>query len=266
MSHTFKPFNACIYCGASECRLTDEHIIPFSLNGTLVLPRASCDICSDITKRFEQVVSRSMYGPLRIKCEFNTRRKKERPTSVPAIKVDGAGIETTITVPVGMLPTNYIALELPSPGILTGAEPSNMNPEMKLHIKGDQKEIEIAMRELDVGELELSSMAAWGSFCRLLAKIGHAYSMAVLGGEGYKPLLIDLILGKSDYLSHYVGGTAEDNIESDLQLSLISSRTELYLCVNITLLGRGRLPTYQAVAGLVTDPVAITEKARQWSK
>lgn len=252
----FEAFSACIYCGASGCRLTDEHIVPYSLNGTLVLPRASCDACSEVTKRFEQTVARSMYGTLRIKRGFKTRRKKERPSSFTAVEIDENGVETYKPIPTSLLPTTYLALELPPPGILTGAPKSMMNPEMKIHLKADVREIEAVLTGLGVGELEIGNDLMWGEFSRLLAKIGHCYAMAVLRGKGYEPLLPDIILGRSEFLSHYVGGLLGELPDSDLWLSLVRAGDAMYLTAGIILLGRGRLPPYQVVVGLVTEPVA----------
>jgi hypothetical protein len=204
-----------------------------------------------------------MYGPLRMTRGFKSRRKKQRPTSIPAVEVDESGVERATEIPVTLLPTVYIALEFPPPGVLSGAAKSKMNPEMKVHLKGDKAEIERAMRALDVGKFELESTAMWGPFCRLLAKIGHTYAAAMLNG-GYEPLLVDVILGKSEYLSHYVGGTTEPVPESDLWLSLVTVEGELYLTVGIVLLGRGRLPPYQVVVGRVTDAERLINESRKW--
>src|SRR5712672_2024078 len=59
---TFDPVGRCIYCGATGVDLRDEHIVPLSLNGTMILPRASCRECEKITTRFERSVARNMYG------------------------------------------------------------------------------------------------------------------------------------------------------------------------------------------------------------
>jgi hypothetical protein len=48
----------CIYCGKRDVRLTDEHVVPFSLGGHHILEAASCLTCADITKKFEQDVAR----------------------------------------------------------------------------------------------------------------------------------------------------------------------------------------------------------------
>lgn len=149
-----------------------------------------------------------MYGPLRLKRGFKSRHKKNRPITVP-VQIDQAGVRVETAVAISVLPTLYLALELPAPGILSGAPKSTMSPEMKVHLKGDKSEVEAAMRALDVGKAEISAMAALGPFCRLLAKIGHCYAAGVLKGRGYQPLLVDLILGRSEFLSHYIGGIEE---------------------------------------------------------
>lgn len=262
-AETFEPVGACIYCGATNCRLSDEHIVPFSLNGTLVLPSASCETCADVTKRFEQTVARSMYGTLRIKHGFRTRRKKDRPSSFAVIEIDETGIETEKHIPVSLLPTTYWALELPLPGILTGAPKSAMNPEMKVQLKADLKELEAAQQTLGAGSFEISVVMKWGPFCRLLAKIGHCYAMAVLRGKGYQPLLPDIILGRSEFLSHYVGGASSEVPDSDLWLELVSFGESIYVTVGIVLLGRERLPPYQVVVGLVTNPEVVVSAAQQ---
>ena len=53
----FAPARECIYCGATD-GLTTEHIIPYSLGGRFELPEASCNECTEITKKIEQTVGR----------------------------------------------------------------------------------------------------------------------------------------------------------------------------------------------------------------
>jgi 5-methylcytosine-specific restriction endonuclease McrA len=54
------PVSACIYCGATEpdTKLTDEHIVPLSLGGTLILPKASCLACARQTGKLEGYAGR----------------------------------------------------------------------------------------------------------------------------------------------------------------------------------------------------------------
>jgi len=47
-------------------------------------------------------------------------------------------------------------------------------------------------------------------FMRFLAKVGHSFATARLGAAHYRPVLTDIILGKSDVLintlAQYIGG------------------------------------------------------------
>src|SRR5689334_18138627 len=108
---TFAPVGVCVYCGATQERLTDEHIIPLSLNGKLVLPKASCSACAKVTGRIEEIVTRNMYGTLRLKKNFRSRHKKKRPTAMPFTgTTDASGVETTANLPLSLVPTTYVAL------------------------------------------------------------------------------------------------------------------------------------------------------------
>jgi hypothetical protein len=65
--------NKCIYCGELE-GLTDEHIIPYSLNGNHILQKASCPACCKITSKIEKQVARDFLRPMRAYYGLKTRR------------------------------------------------------------------------------------------------------------------------------------------------------------------------------------------------
>ena len=46
-------------------------------------------------------------------------------------------------------------------------------------------------------------------FCRLLAKIAHSYSIALLGNNSFEPTLLDIILGKNTDFFDFIGGPDE---------------------------------------------------------
>jgi hypothetical protein len=50
----------CIYCDASGVALSDEHVIPFALNGNLVIEDASCEDCRKLTSANEGIIARRM--------------------------------------------------------------------------------------------------------------------------------------------------------------------------------------------------------------
>jgi hypothetical protein len=85
----YNGFGRCIYCGVSGSivKLTDEHIIPNSLDGGSELEDASCPTCAGITKKFEEYCARKIYGGYRYLHNSKSYHKKNWPTSFPATLV-----------------------------------------------------------------------------------------------------------------------------------------------------------------------------------
>jgi hypothetical protein len=265
-SITCAPVGRCIYCGSRE-RLTNEHIIPLSLNGTMILPESSCRVCAGITSKFELTVARQMYGVLRNKRGYNTRRKKERLTSL-SLSYSSSGVIKSIDLDLVDYPYTYLIPFLPPPGMLTGASLSDFNPELKLELMGNPNEI-ARIASVIGGEnihVFMRSSFAWGDFCRLLAKIAHGYLIAAYGQEGYVSFLPDLILGHSSHLGHYIIGGDGDEVRympgAHLGWGTLIVDDACYLAVYIHLLGGVTMPTYQVVAAKVTDFTLLTEIIR----
>jgi HNH endonuclease len=98
----FKSKGACIYCGMTDVKLTDEHIVPYSLGGSHVLRDASCVRCANITKKFEQRVARDLWGDARISFNAPTRRKRERKSHI--VMPDPHDQTKNLTVPAKRAP------------------------------------------------------------------------------------------------------------------------------------------------------------------
>ena len=268
----FKPALKCIYCGEKDRELTKEHIIPYSLDGAWIFPKASCKDCARITSRFESTVAKQMYITLRTTDNFQTREPKKRPKyfEVNLKKIDGS--QQKIEIPTSKYPTMYPVLHLPPPGILSGAELSKMSPPgMELSIMANQDEMNAILEEYPDTEITFSSeVIYWSAFFRVLAKIAHALVVGHFGTVGYTPLLPSLILGNYPYLSHLVGGKIETTETLNPQTTMIDDGYELlidkkeYIVVNIDIMG-GRLPTYTVVAGKITDFTAFMTKVSHTS-
>jgi hypothetical protein len=121
----YDPVWKCIYCSHVHTPIDPcgkEHIIPFSLGGTLVLPRSSCTSCSAKTRAFEQVCARRMFGAYRLAANLPTRHIEERPQTLNLYTHSGPDTEreehwlplTEYPIISALLP------ELPIANILTG--------------------------------------------------------------------------------------------------------------------------------------------------
>lgn len=72
----------CIYCRKSDVPLSDEHIIPYGLNGNEVLLDASCNECNKITSAFEgHVLGRAFVLP-RLGLQMRTRHRKDKDKGI----------------------------------------------------------------------------------------------------------------------------------------------------------------------------------------
>jgi len=94
----------CIYCGAAEGQLSDEHIVPLGLGGIWVLRKASCPNCQNITSAIELDVLRYTLLQARAKLGLPSRHDRQMPGELPLI-VAGKGRQHTILVPVEKHPT-----------------------------------------------------------------------------------------------------------------------------------------------------------------
>jgi hypothetical protein len=202
--------NACIYCGSRGPKLTREHVVPSGLGGNsspdgfsdaLVLQRASCHECQQITSSVERRCLVTMMGPAR--SHLGLRRKDRRSDTTTALvdRLDGVS-ETRVTewndVPgVVVLPQFY---EAP---VLTNATVPAIPPcDYHFRIVNPARHVPDDARRIGVSLTADSRM-----FARLLAKIGLGLAVASLGTQGYEPLVRDLILRGADSLG-LVGGYA----------------------------------------------------------
>lgn len=153
----------CIYCGAVGVRLTDEHIIPLSLNGTELFIEASCDNCCKITSKFETSIAKETYRTFRLKRGYKTRHKKKKPKKLPLSYIAN-GKNTSAEIDIVDFPSVYGVVFFPPPGILTNAPINNKNPEMRVNIIGDQVEMDRVLEMLEAESASLDFVFSYGDF------------------------------------------------------------------------------------------------------
>lgn len=132
----YPSFGECIYCGAlaHATELTDEHIIPFSLGGKVVIREGSCKPCAAETTKIENEVSRKVLWDFRLHAKAPTRRKKERPKEREFIYSIARGERQTKTVPIADHPYFTPMPVWGLPGLLTGAQPATEFAHYKAHV------------------------------------------------------------------------------------------------------------------------------------
>ncbi len=205
---SYQPVGRCIYCGSKQGKIRDEHIIPYSLGGVLILPNSSCKSCENITHRFEYTVARQIFGHFRMRHKLPTRRPKERPTHIEIGTVLPNGRHGRAKVPISKFPAPLFMYKFEMANFLLGLPPDVD--------KFDWVPVSIVSNEeLDMlkeqyhwdGMLQFRAQPV--EFARMLAKIAHSYAVAELGLETFRPLTLDIILGRTNNVSYLVGGSFE---------------------------------------------------------
>jgi hypothetical protein len=208
----FPSFGECIYCGAlaTETKLTDEHVIPLSFGGNVVILDGSCIPCATETGKIEQEVGRKAWWDFRTHSKAPTRRPKERPTELSFdVSLNGGAFERR-TVPVDEHPFFTPMPTWGPPGLFRGAAPSTEFPSSRAHVfywippevrklwnVPDGAEINIRIPDFKFDQHK---------FARVIAKIAYCQTVLHHGLHGFRRLVTpDLILGRYPYAPYFVG-------------------------------------------------------------
>jgi hypothetical protein len=257
------PIGACIYCGV-DSDLSDEHVIPFALDGNIVLVKASCRACATETAKFEGIVARTIFGNIRMRYGFPTRRPKERLDTLPLV-VERAGAVETIDVPIGEHPALTPILFFEPCGILTGYT----GPERPILIR-TLANPGVTPDSLDADGFRFDLKPSVEAFRRFLAKIAHCFAVLCLGRDGFTPWLAPLILTGEGDTEALIGGDAafpESTARPDrsnvhqMLLRIYETKTHGSVCVvHIAMFANwfppdaaDRMPAYHVAVGAAND-------------
>ena len=196
------PVGACIYCG-TDTDLSDEHVIPFALDGNIALVKASCPASAKETAKFEGTVARTIFGNIRMRYGFPTRRKKARLDKLPLI-IEQGGVVETIEVSIDQHPAVTPILYFEPCGILSGYA----GPERPVRIRALANP-GVTPENLGVDSFHIDLNPSVEQFRRFLAKIAHCFAVLCLGRDGFTPWLVPLILAGEGDTESLIGGDVE---------------------------------------------------------
>lgn len=209
----------CIYCGVSNVKLNEEHVIPYAIGkNATIFEGACCDGCQKIIQRYEQEVLKKQLGVFRAMVEAPTRNKRDRAKSItlPLVEYDDAGRivrelgDREIAIENGPLILNL--WQSPPPRILgERIEPGTAEGRAWRYVEARRADtiLNAAASELGIARVgfKLPDVNRL-HYLRVLAKTAHAFVAAELGPDAIQPFLTDLILNRSDDLGEFVGHMA----------------------------------------------------------
>jgi hypothetical protein len=211
MPPPYKPVGRCIYCGNNfpPSELSLEHIIPLSIGGKLKLPQASCLGCARKTSRVENRCIETFFAG--VKPHLGLRgRKQKKPRHYVKTEIAWLDHSDFEKIPLHEHPGILGVFAFLPPGIL-GFFPQRermegiicpvfLYPDSHTRTKSHFHKPIVLARNLNA---EI--------YARLLAKIAHAYTVAELGMDGFKPFLVNLILGVPPLRAcYFVGGNTTE--------------------------------------------------------
>ena len=186
------PVGRCIYCPDDGSNgLSDEHIVPYALNGTQILPQASCSRCGGVTSYLDGFAARSVFYQVRSSAGMQTRTRL--PDTFPVILTYPDGREEEVMVPADIHPSTLVLPRFELPGLLSGREPDgNFRFTYTMWMR-ESDAFDEFKRSRGVVSAEVAVSIKPQQIARVLAKTAHAFAVPQLGVDGFSPLLLDLI-------------------------------------------------------------------------
>lgn len=247
--------NACIYCGSTS-NLSDEHIIPYALEGEFVIRSGSCRSCAEKTSQFERKILRDALLAPRTALKLRTRRPRERPTSLPLFhKVEG--LEGIVDVPVADHPTHLALPLFALPARVRGDEV----PNLKVVAPGAQTisvsaaTLDAAARRVGQGDTLLRVSLDVYAFARLLAKIAHGF-VAVADVGDVEAFLPGAMFASDESIGRWVGGASDMKVAAEGLHGVRLEVIEGEIHVRVRLFAQLGGPEYLVVAGRLIKPGA----------
>lgn len=257
----------CIYCGAKDCALTEEHILAANLGGEHTLLKACCKVCqTEINHNVEAPCMQKMFRDIRYKLGIGSRRLNERPAGLKAsIREDGnyaasdlpkadAPIWNDVLLPYDDHPSPLILPCFKPPGIMMQWTPEASSEKLDTHVWFLLNPTEFVRCD-PKRTVRVKASFNNQTFRRLLAKTAHCAAVATFGIEGFDPCLSDIILGKDFSFTNYYVGMHPDieppNDNSTIVKTgfIVGSTLNAHIHVNIRLFANLGTPTYTVIAG-----------------
>ncbi len=253
---TFVAAGHCIYCGATTGNLAREHIVPFGLGGTFVLPESSCTVCSAITGEFERKVLRGPMWAVRAHLQLQSRRAQLAPKSAPLFIIRG-GKEELIELPLAEHPLLLMFPRFAVPSIFSGDHKRGvtMRGHATYYFGKNPRDV---VRELGADDFRVPQDYAVVPFAQLLGKI--AWSMAAAEGRLSKVdrasgSLVDALVQSPDDIGVWVGTFPEaPTPQPGLLHTIVPMEIEGHLVYHIQLFADAQTPRYGVVIGKLLPP------------
>ncbi len=272
MSVTNKPIQRnhpfvgqCIYCGTKD-DLTDEHTVPYALNGAIKLKKGSCKSCAKITSAIEGNFTRNTLDVARAVMQYNTRRKGRRQETYPAEVIINGQVKT-VDMPVDAYAALVPVIDLGFPTYLVekyslSGEEYRIGRRNTVSVTVSRSPEKTKAFLESIGAESLNSKTSFDAYeyARMLAKIAYCETVALIGLENIeKVYLLDFILERKGDPWQYIGGLLEFPPNMPVDSSPTNPDVRAVSIINgeirafIQLFAHLNAPKYIIIVGEVTE-------------
>lgn len=251
---TYNSIGKCIYCTQSlpPQELTDEHVIPFALNGSLVFKKAACEPCRKHSNEvYENLALQTDLLVPRLLLELK-RRKKKKPKSLPHVSL-GNQIENTnaiysIELELKDYPKIFPLIVLNLPGKLSGTINNGSLVSLKFQF------VNIATQNSNPHHAVTTKFAMnHTAFGLTLIKIGYCFAVAEKGMEFFDGQDIrNLLAGLRDDIYNFFGSAPINDKSSSSYLHWVSFlMKDTFLVARVHLFASCSVRPYYIVLGTI---------------
>lgn len=255
----------CIYCGTADLPLTDEHVIPISLDGKMVLKKASCEKCRQITSKYERNPIHETWIEARACLDYPSRKTKFEDMVFDMDVVLKDGTQTTLqlnkdeTLGITLFP------EFPLPAFFGNPEYKSGAVWTALRTIGFGKvSLEEFVEKHNIKQITGSKKYKGNNFEIMITRIAYCAIVAYLGPDCLKKnYVLPTIMGEIDDVGYWLGCDYEGSLvphigkigaTNVISLGLLTRNDgSKHLMVNIKFFAASDAPEYIVVVGEPTQ-------------
>jgi hypothetical protein len=186
--------------------LSTEHVIPYGLGSDLILPKASCEACRKATSKVEDFVLRRYLCPLRSFLSLPSRKPLQRPDGYK-LTLKGGGRSWTRKVNLFDHPGNIRFIMFDPPGRVVGRPAEQSTFSIRLIEANIFPDWQQRLARLGANTAEDKVTMNVMALARMIAKVGHAFTIADLGSEAFENTYVNhLVKVDAPDWNHWIGG------------------------------------------------------------
>lgn len=217
-----------------------------------MLPESSCKDCEKlINTQIESPILSGEWGYLRSRVLFSTRKKKRRKQHIKLGRKGGGTFKMPVADYSGPVPIYQFG----QARIFSGL-PRGCDSPWHMEILTSEKVEEEAKKKHPQWDGRHHIKARPVAFARMLAKIAYSYAIAEIGLGGFDPIVTGIILGKSDDIYYFVGGSFDflpprDRGGHALNIRMDHRQGKAIVVVDIRIFSQLEWPDYHVAVGII---------------